>query len=336
MKAAIFQALHQPLSVVELPDPQPERHQVLISVCRCGICGSDLHMTEDPVFGAARGDVLGHEYTGEVLELGAGVSDLRVGDKVSVAPLFGCGECDSCRKGDPAWCTQMALQGGGYAQFAAVAERQCRRLPAHVSLADGALAEPLAVALHGLMQSGMKPGDKVLVLGAGAIGLAIAFWARRLGASQVAVTDLHTFQEARAHELGATAFFGKRERLVDDVNAALQGPPDIVFECVGRPGLIAQAVEHVRPRGTIVLLGLCTSADSFVPFRALSKEVRIVTSVFFTMPEFCAAIDALEGGRYAPQALVTETVSLEGLPVAFEALRQRSTQCKVLIDPFLN
>ena len=335
MKAAIFQALHQPLAVVELADPEPQRHQVLISVCRCGICGSDLHMTEDAVFGAKGGDVLGHEYTGEVVEAGADVRELKVGDKVSVAPIFGCGECASCQRGEPAWCAQMALHGGGYAQYAAVAERQCQRLPAHVSLADGALAEPLAVALHGVMQSGMKPGDKVLVLGAGAIGLAVAFWARRLGASQVVVTDLHTYQEARAHELGATAFFGRREHLVDDVNATLQGPPDIVFECVGKPGLIAQSVEHVRPRGTIVLLGLCTAADSFVPFRALSKEVRIVTSVFFTMPEFCAAIDALEGGRFAPQSLVTETVSLSGLPVAFEALRQRSTQCKVLIDPFL-
>jgi threonine dehydrogenase-like Zn-dependent dehydrogenase len=334
MKAAIFQALLTPLALAELPDPQPRSRQVLVSVCRCGICGSDLHMTEDPVFGAVAGDVLGHEFAGEVLELGPDVRHLCVGDRVTVAPLLGCGDCETCLRGEPAWCTQMALQGGGYAQYAAVAERQCRRLPAHISLADGALAEPLAVALHGIMQSGMKPGDKVLVLGAGAIGLAVAFWARRLGAAQVAMTDLHTFQEARALDLGATAFFGRREHLIDDVNAALQGPPDIVFECVGKPGLIAQAVEHVRPRGTIVVLGLCTVADSFIPFRAVSKELRIVNSVFFTMQEFGAAIDALESSRYAPQALVSETVSLAELPVAFEALRKRSTQCKVLIDPF--
>jgi (R,R)-butanediol dehydrogenase / meso-butanediol dehydrogenase / diacetyl reductase len=334
MKAAIFQALHTPLALHELPDPQPRARQVLINVCRCGICGSDLHMTEDPVFGATAGDVLGHEYAGEVLELGPDVRHLRVGDRVTVAPLLGCGDCDTCLRGEPAWCTQMTLQGGGYAQYAAVAERQCRRLPSHISLADGALAEPLAVALHGVMQSGTKPGDKVLVLGAGAIGLAVAFWARRLGASQVAMTDLHTFQQDRALDLGATAFFGRRERLVDDVNAAMQGPPDIVFECVGKPGLIAQAVEHARPRGTIVVLGLCTVADSFVPFRAVSKELKIINSVFFTMQEFGAAIDALEGSRYAPQALVSETISLAQLPLAFEALRQRSTQCKVLIDPF--
>jgi (R,R)-butanediol dehydrogenase/meso-butanediol dehydrogenase/diacetyl reductase len=172
------------------------------------------------------------------------------------------------------------------------------------------------------------------VVGAGAIGLAVAFWARRLGAAQVAVSDLHTFQEARALDLGATRFFGRRDDLVGDVNAALGGAPDIVFECVGAPGLIAQCVEHVRPRGTVVVLGLCTALDPWVPFRAISKEVQIVMSVFFTMQEFCTAIDALDGGRYAPQALLSETVSLSNMPAAFEGLRERSTQCKVLVDPF--
>jgi len=207
-------------------------------------------------------------------------------------------------------------------------------LPQAVSAADGALAEPLAVALHGVMRSRMRPGDTVMVLGAGAIGLAVAFWARRLGASKVVVCDLLELQQARAYELGATGFFGRREDLLGDVNASLGGPPDIVFECVGAKGLIAQAIEHVRPRGTVVVLGLCTALDHFMPFQAISKEVQIVMSVFFTMPEFCTAIDALDSGRYAPQALLSETVSLDAMPQAFEALRQRSTQCKVLVDPF--
>jgi threonine dehydrogenase-like Zn-dependent dehydrogenase len=334
MQAALFDALRQPLRLAELPEPEPDRYQVLLKVCRCGICGSDLHITEDPVFGARPGDVLGHEFSGEVLEVGAAVTDLKVGDQVSVAPLKGCGQCDSCRRGEPAWCAEMALIGGGYAQYAAVAARQCRKLPWGISAADGALAEPLAVALHGLMQSGLKPGDRVLVVGAGAIGLAVAFWARRLGAGAVAVSDLHRHQEARAMELGASAFFEASPDLSAQVNARLGGAPDIVFECVGRPGLIDQCIAHVRPRGTVVVLGLCTATDHFDAFRAISKEVRIVMSVFFSMPEFGAAIDALEGGRYAPQALISETIGLDALPAVFESLRQRTTQCKVLVDPF--
>ncbi len=338
MQAALFDALRQPLRLAELPDPEPDRDQVLLKVCRCGICGSDLHITEDPVFGARPGDVLGHEFSGEVLEVGSAVTDLKVGDQVTAAPLSGCGACDSCRRGEPAWCAQMQLIGGGYAQYAAVAGRQCRKLPWGISAADGALAEPLAVALHGVMQAGLKPGDRVLVVGAGAIGLAVAFWARRLGAGAVVVNDLHRHQEARAMELGASAFLsaedGPASELAARTRDRLGGDPDIVFECVGKPGLIDQCIGLVRPRGTVLVLGLCTARDHFDAFRAISKEVRIVMSVFFSMREFSTAIDALDGGRFAPQALISDTIALADLPPAFEALRQRTTQCKVLVDPF--
>ncbi len=334
MQAAIFDALRQPLRLAELDDPEPDRYQVLLKVCRCGICGSDLHITEDPVFGARAGDVLGHEYSGEVLAVGAEVSHLKVGDQVTAAPLYGCGDCDSCRRGEPAWCSGMKLIGGGYAQYAAVAGRQCRKLPWGISAADGALAEPLAVALHGAVQSGLKPGDRVLVVGAGAIGLAVAFWARRLGAGAVAVADLNRHQQARAMELGATAFLDADDELAATSRASLGGDADIVFECVGKPGLIDRCIALVRPRGTVLVLGLCTALDHFDAFRAISKEVRIVMSVFFNMNEFASAIDALEGGRFAPQALVSQTIALADLPLQFEALRRRTTQCKVLVDPF--
>jgi 2-desacetyl-2-hydroxyethyl bacteriochlorophyllide A dehydrogenase len=334
MQAAIFAALRQPLQITQLDDPEPDRYQVLLKVCRCGICGSDLHITEDPVFGAQRGDVLGHEYSGEVLEVGADVTHLKAGDQVSVAPLRGCGDCDSCRRGDPAWCAQMQLIGGGYAQYAAVAARQCRKLPWGISAADGALAEPLAVALHGVVQAGLKPGDRVLVVGAGAIGLAVAFWARRMGATAVAMSDIHQYQAERARALGASVFLTADEDLAAQARNHLGGEPDLVFECVGKPGLIDHCIGLVRPRGTVVVLGLCTARDHFDAFRAISKEVRIVMSVFFNMREFHTAIDALDGGRYAPQALISETIALVDLPTAFEALRQRTTQCKVLVDPF--
>jgi 2-desacetyl-2-hydroxyethyl bacteriochlorophyllide A dehydrogenase len=334
MKAVIFDALRQPLRVAEVDDPEPDRYQVLLKICRCGICGSDLHMTEDGVFGARQGDVLGHEFAGEVVEAGSAVTGLKAGDHVSVAPLSGCGACASCERGEPAWCEKMQLMGGGYAQYAAVNGRQCRKLPWGISVADGALAEPLAVALHGVQQAGLKPGDRVLVVGAGAIGLALVFWARRFGAGAVVVTDLHRLQEERAMQLGAHAFVVSDEALSAQVNARLGGAPDIVFECVGKPGLIDHCIGLVRPRGTVTVLGLCTARDHFDAFRAISKEVRIVMSVFFNMREFTTAIDALEGGTFAPQSLISDTIPLAQVPVAFEALKQRTSQCKVLIDPF--
>ncbi|WP_455922782.1 zinc-dependent alcohol dehydrogenase [Pseudomonas putida] len=335
MQAIVFKGLQQPLQLQALALPQPRADEVMIEVCRCGICGSDLHMTHDPAFAVPTGTVLGHEYSGRVVECGAQVSGVRVGDHVAVAPLRGCGRCARCQRGQPAWCTEFSLQGGGFAQWATARQQQCVVLPAAVGVADSALAEPLAVALHGVMRARLRPGARVLILGAGAIGLAVAFWARRLGAARVCITDLGDWQRERALHLGASDFLVNDDSLPGRVLDSLGAPPDIVFECVGRPGLIAQAVEQVRPRGTVVILGLCTVADSFMPFRVLSKEVNLVTSAFFDLSEFQAAVDVLEGPNATPLAMVTRTVSLAQLPQAFEGLRQRTHQCKVMVAPHL-
>jgi 2-desacetyl-2-hydroxyethyl bacteriochlorophyllide A dehydrogenase len=334
MKAALFDRIGKPLVIDDVEDPKPQRGQLLLKVCRCGICGSDLHMTAEEVFGVRKGDVLGHEFSGEIVEIGSDASGLKVGDQVSVAPIRGCGTCTSCLRGEPAWCEKMTLIGGGYAQYAAVEARQCRRLPWGISAADGALAEPLAVGLHGVTQSGLKPENTVLIVGAGAIGLAVAFWARRQGARKVVLADLTDMQAERAMALGATGFVVSDEEIAAKATTACDGPPDIVFECVGRPGMIDHCISLVRPRGKVVVLGLCTAPDHMDSFRAISKEVTIAMSVFFNMHEFANAIDALDSGRFAPQNLISDLVGLKDMPTTFEALRKRTTQCKVLIDPF--
>ncbi len=329
-----MQGLHRPLAVETLPDPAPTPGELVVRVGRCGICGSDLHMTEDPAFGKAAGDVLGHEFAGEVVAAGQGVEGVAVGDMVSVVPIRGCGRCDQCLAGETAWCrTGMMLQGGGYAEYAVTTPGQCVVLPAGASLADGALVEPLAVALHGVRLSGLVPGDAVLVLGAGPIGLAVAFWARRMGASRVVVQDIADHQADRARAMGATGFVVDRADPVGAAVRALGGPADIVFECVGLPGLIAQGVDQVRVKGTVVILGLCTQADSFVPFTALSKEVRLQTSAFFTRKDYEAALDVLNAGVAEPRAMITDTVALADVPTVFEGLKQRTHQCKVMIAP---
>ena len=333
MKAAVFKSIGTPLEIEDVKEPEPGKDGVLIEVGRCGICGSDLHMTEDPVFGVTNGTVLGHEFSGEIVAVGSEVDNLKTGDLVSVSPLRGCGKCLRCLSGQPAWCDNMQLDGGGYAELAQVTARQCVKLPSAISLEDGALAEPLSVAQHGVNLSGLTPGARVLVIGAGPIGLAAAFWARRLGANHVAVADLNDYQEQRAYEMGATAFFSSQENLVEDVREAIGGPPDIVYECVGLPGLIEQSVEHVRVKGTVLVLGLCTLPDTFIPFNAVSKEVCIQTSGFFEFPEFCTSIDVLDAGLAATHAMITDTVSLDNMPDTFEALRKRTTQCKVMVKP---
>jgi len=333
MKAVTFQELHKPLACETLPDPTPGAGEVVVKVGRCGICGSDLHMTEDAAYGCRHGDVLGHEFAGEVVGLGKSVEGLRTGDLVSVIPLKSCGQCEHCRKGEVQWCAQFGLQGGGYAEYALTRPNQCVKLPASVSIADGAIIEPLAVALHGVNLSGLKAGDKVLVLGAGPIGLAVAFWVKRMGAAKVAVQDIAEFQRSRALDMGADVFVVDPADPVGSAERALGGKADVVFECVGVPGLIAQAVEQVRPRGTILLLGLCTKPDTFNSFAMLSKEVKLVTSAFFTVPDYRASLDALAEGAIEPRLLVTDTISLAETPAVFESLKHRTSQCKVLIAP---
>jgi 2-desacetyl-2-hydroxyethyl bacteriochlorophyllide A dehydrogenase len=332
MKAVVFEGIGRPLRVDGLPVPLPAEDEVLLKISACGICGSDLHMTEDPAtFGVSQGFVLGHEFAGEVIECGAGVTEQRPGDRVAVAPMRGCGHCERCLRGEPAWCAKMRLIGGGYAEFAAVAARQCRILPDELPTAEGALAEPVAVGLHAVMRSGLKPGDNVLILGAGPIGLLVAFWARRFGARHVTVADINGHQELRAASLGATAFVQSGPDLGAGIETRTGARPDIVFECVGKRGLIDFACGIVRTHGTVVGVGLCVGGDSWDPFAALSKEIRIVFAAFFSMAEFDTALEALGPGLFRPQALITNRVAIGHAPEIFEALRQRTTQCKVLI-----
>ena len=130
-----MQGLHQPLTVESVPDPTPGAGELVVRVGRCGICGSDLHMTEDAAYGKGAGDVLGHEFAGEVVALGLDTHGLSPGDLVSVIPLQSCGQCASCLAGDLAWCDRFGLQGGGYAEYAVTRPNQCIRLPASTSLA---------------------------------------------------------------------------------------------------------------------------------------------------------------------------------------------------------
>jgi (R,R)-butanediol dehydrogenase/meso-butanediol dehydrogenase/diacetyl reductase len=335
MKAAVFTGLHQPLEIATLPDPAPGAGEVVIKVSRCGICGSDLHMAGDQAFGACSGDVFGHEFAGEVVALGRNVEGLASGDLVAVIPLKSCGQCDHCGRGEVQWCAHFGLQGGGYAEYALTHPNQCIRLPQGASLADGAIVEPLAVALHGVRLSGLKPGDKVLILGAGPIGLAVAFWARRMGAGRVVVQDIADWQLGRALAMGADEFVIGGENPACAATRALggAGKADIVFECVGVPGLIAQAIKQVANRGTILLLGLCTRPDTFNSFAMLQKEARLVTSAFFTRADFEDALGALVAGATEPQLMISDTIALDAVPTVFEGLKRRTDQCKVLIAP---
>ena len=332
MNSVIFVGLNQPLQFTQRAEPVPASEEVIVEVSRCGICGSDLHMSKDPAYGAKYGDVFGHEFAGTVMSRGANVTRLRKGDRVSILPIKSCGRCSACLAGEPAWCAEMRLQGGGYAELAAVAERQCVKLPSAFSLEDGAIAEPLAVALHGIQMARVQAADRILVIGAGPIGLSVAFWARRMGASSVVVQDLTDTNRNRALAIGASVFITANPDPVMASEEALGGKADIVFDCVGAPGLLMQAVTQVRVKGKIVILGLCTKPDSINWFSIVQKEVSILTSAFFKLSEYQATLDTLESSAFQPRDMVSASISLQETPRIFEELKTPSRHCKVLIS----
>ncbi|HEY0341565.1 MAG TPA: zinc-binding dehydrogenase, partial [Steroidobacteraceae bacterium] len=149
----------------------------------------------------------------------------------------------------------------------------------------------------------------------------------------VAVMATSLLRAELGRRLGAHLLVDPTDTSVPAVHAALAGAPDVVFECVGKPGLIRRAVNYVKPRGTIVVLGVCSGMDTFHHFDALMKEVRIQMGLMYSMREFEAAADALDTTDALPRAMVTDVVSLDRLPAAFEGLRHRTHQCKVLVDP---
>lgn len=334
MKAPVFIGVGKPLAIETVPDPVPGPGKLVLRIARCGICGSDLHATAEGDDAIRAGTVLGHEFAGEVVAVGAGVEQFRLGDHVTSLGVGTCGRCGYCISGDPLWCSQRSMDClGGAAQYAAVDAHSSIRLPGALSLVDGALIEPLACALHSVHLARIQGGARILILGAGPIGLATAFWARHLGATRVVVSARSRRNEHLALRLGATDFLLSTE-LVDSLQPALGGRPDTVFECVGAPHVIAHAIDLVRPRGAVVVAGVCMRADEFHPLPILLKEVRIQGSFGFNLREFQTVADVLEGGATSPRELVTHTVTLAELPEAFEALRQPTNQCKVMIDPW--
>ena len=321
------------LSVQTLPDPVPGPGQVVLRVKACGICGTDLHL--HAAGRLAPGAVLGHEFAGEVME---GAGGLRAGDRVCALPALSCGGCPRCRSGLGAFCPTQVTVGlgapGALAEYVTVAAHETVRLPADVDDATGALVEPLAVALHAVNVARVRRGDRCLVLGGGPIGLAIALWARHMGALQVVVSERLAARRARAERLGATHVLDPgAASLADQLRPLLPGGPDVVFEAAGVPGLIQEAISALRFRGRVVVAGLCLGPDTVEPLSALAKEASVHFAMAYEKDDFQYAVDMLGQGRVAPAELVTHRVGLDDVPAVFEALRRPTDQCKVLVHP---
>ncbi len=331
MKAAIYPGGGQPLTIETLPDPQPGPNEVLIEVHRCGICGTDLSMTKGEAWDYGSNVQLGHEYAGRIIEVGSKVSDYKVGDSIAVLPSAACGECAACRShGNVILCqSRIGSAMFGFAELAAVPVAAATRLPSTLSMADGALVEPLAVSLYGVRLAHITPGDPVLVLGGGTVALYAIYWARRLGAGRIVAMSRSPRREALALAMGADKFIAYGDNEVAEVREALGGAPTLVLECVGAEGMLSKAVNHVAPFGKVMSLGFCMAPDPVIPAIASYKCASLQFAVGYSLREFLYIAEQMDKGHCDPKAIISSEVSLDQLPDTFAALRGPNTDTKV-------
>jgi (R,R)-butanediol dehydrogenase/meso-butanediol dehydrogenase/diacetyl reductase len=339
MRAAVFKGLGHKLAIEDVAEPVAGPGEVIIKVENCGVCGSDLHATDAGVFLQQDGTILGHEFAGTVAS--SGDDSLAIGTRATVIPVNPCGHCRNCREGYTMLCVDNKITGlaksvpGAYAQYIKVGAKQVVPLPDGVSFEEGALVEPLAVGLHAVTKSDMPVGARVLIIGAGPIGLSVTAFAQLRGAACVVVSERAPARREAATSFGASAVIDptKVEHLGAEFARLAGGPPDVIFECVGVPGLIQQTIDLSRARGTIVVVGVCMKEDAIIPISAILKELRLQFVLGYQEDDFAKVLDFLQAGKINAKSMVTDRVSLENLPDAFEGLRQPGNQIKLMIQP---
>jgi (R,R)-butanediol dehydrogenase/meso-butanediol dehydrogenase/diacetyl reductase len=350
LRALRFHAARD-LRIEDVAEPSaPGSGEVLVRVVVCGICGTDLHefvagpivtpVEPHPLTGAQNPQILGHEFSGDVVAIGAGVTSVVVGDRVAIMPLAYCGHCAYCRRGLQHLCATMGCVGlshawGGMAEFATVAEYQVVRLPEGVTYEQGALIEPTAVAAYGVERAGVKPGHRVLVTGAGPIGALAALCARSAGASTVYVSEPNPARRARADALGvATVLDPTAVDVPELLHEQCDGlGVDVAIECSGHPNGFAAAIRSLRRRGTLAQTGLFVGEASVEPMVWALNDLTIVGTWCYWVYDFDRIVAQIAAGDLPVERVVTSRVTLHDGPDAFALLASGTAdEIKVLID----
>ncbi|MFM2149517.1 MAG: hypothetical protein RLZZ187_1823 [Pseudomonadota bacterium] len=339
MTAVVIHAAHD-LRVEAHAAPDPGPGEVRIRIGRGGICGSDLHYYHAGGFGTVRVRepmVLGHEAAGTVEAIGPGVTHVAPGDDVAVNPSLPCGGCAQCLAGRPIHCTEMRFLGsamrmphvqGAFRRAFTCEAARAVKLPPGLSVERAAFAEPLSVCLHAAAQAGSLLGARVLVTGAGPIGVLCVAVARLAGAREIVATDLVAEPLGIARAMGADrthALQAEPEALA--AYTAGKGHFDVAFEASGAGAALVGALAAIRPGGTVVQVGV--GGEAAVPLSALvAREARLVGTFRFHA-EFAHAVEVLAAGRLDPTPMLTEVVPVAEAVRAFDLASDRRRAMKV-------
>ena len=338
MRAMVLSREGLEMRSVTTPNPGPG--EVLIRVANCAICQSDVHWKRDhQATLGPEGHILGHEFAGEVVAIGSGVSNVSLGARVTARPLASCGHCVACRRGLPRACPERSAVGltraGAFAEFVIAAAQVTYPIPGRVSFAAAALAEPLACAYNAVITSNVRPGDWVVVIGPGPLGL-LATRLLKLQGAKVIVAGTRDDRLVAATHIGADLVCNVRGAdlgsLVKEQTDGLGA--DVAIEMVGTNEALAQAFAVTRLAGQVTLAGDPEPNARFTlaPARLFNREQRLIASLGAgeSIPRVLRLLDEK---LVDPEALITHRFPLENAPLAFETVLNRQNHClKALIE----
>jgi len=326
MKALVYTGPKQ-LEIQELPKPQPKKDEVLLKIRACGICGSDVHGYLGVTGRRTPPMIMGHEFCGEVVELGSDTKTIKMGDRVAVYPVDYCGHCKMCKQGDVHLCLNKRAFGvldvdGAFAEYITVPEKCCFSIAADISDAAASLMEPLAVAYRGVSHYGSLENKTVLLVGTGTIGLLALACVKMKKASKIIVSDLHDGRLEIAKKIGADVVINPgKENFNERIMAETNGEGvDVSIEAVGIEITVKQALDALKLSGEAIWIGNNSPVITINMQQVVTKELKIQGSFLYGLDEFKQVVALINEKKVSVDALISAEISLDETPEYFEKL----------------
>jgi len=349
MKAAVYYG-RKDVKVEEKPEPEPRKGEVKIAVKWCGICGTDLHeYYEGPIFiptkphpltGKCLPVIIGHEFSGDIVEVGEGVKGWEVGDRVTADACIVCWECYVCKRYEYNYCPNLGFNGlhsdGAFAEYVVVPDYQLRKLPPNVTYEEGAMIEPLACNVRAVKTSGMKEGDVVFIAGAGPMGLMCIQAAKAAGARKIYVSEPMRARAEMAAKWATKVFDPTVVDIKKEILELTNGlGVDVSFEVVGYEPTLRACIDVVRRRGTVCVIGIFPKPVTIDPFLDMVLTGKSYVGSLAYADDFIPSLDLVADGRVDLKSLITRKIKLDNLvEEGFEELHERKERhIKILVSP---
>ncbi|WP_352418604.1 alcohol dehydrogenase catalytic domain-containing protein [Proteiniborus sp.] len=322
----------------EVENPRPKEDEVLIKVKAVGICGTDV-----PILKGIREVPIplipGHEFAGDIVEVGSKVKNFKVGDRVTPAIVINCGSCYYCRTGLETLCDNIIETGihvdGAFAEYVTVPEKVLHKLPENMTYEQGASIDPIASAYHPVKKASIGSEDTVVVFGPGPIGLYATQIAKAEGAKKIITVGVKGDEERLelAKELGADEIVISDENLLENISKLTDGRmADIVVEATGHPSVFEMALSSVRKHGTVIMIGIFHAPATANIAQIVRREIQIKGSICYTWQDYKECIDLVEAGKVRVEPMISHTFDLKDMDKAMEVIDQRKA-IKIIMHP---